>query len=343
MWTYASLVEINNGVNERQKRNRTFPSMVEWVRTLYMRYRATTVFGTRLVKDLVVEVVFGEPTDHAYTDKNFMMREIVNKGKVFMSDFRGIIRDLAQFATAGEHTIAGFTSAIIKGVEMRGRGQLYTENSSGQHAVQKKLYVTQNAKNTLSDNWHQGFQINSWAKIEDWYIAHPNNPAKKQVLPRVLFGQFNYFFRLNVPSDPVIHQLSLANMVLRNVSAPDPARGSHRCINFTAANSYYHKKQFIVLNYVEATNLALSPLDKYHYPITNPHSGIKEVLNSIKSYPLKFSTAHFTEVKRMYMIELHKERLHVKYGSIIEDKDFTKCFEASVEEHHRKRAIAVQC
>jgi hypothetical protein len=344
MWTYAALVEINNGVNERNKRNRVFPSMVEWVRTLYLRYRASSIFGTRVVKDLVMEVVFDEPTDDVFANnKDFMMSEIVDKGKVFMSDFRGIIRDLAQFATAGEHTIAGFTSAIVKGVEMRGRGQLYTETSSGRHAVQKRLFVTQNPKNDLSTNWHQGFQINSWAKVEDWYIAHPNNPAKKQVLPRVLFGQFNYFFRLNIPSDPVIHQLSLANMVLRNVSNPDPARGSHRYINMRAVNTYYHDKQFIVLNYVEATNLALSPLDKNSYPIPNLLTSVKEAVHAIKSYPLKISGVHHTEVSRMYMIELHKERLHIKYGGVVMDKDITKCFEASVEEHHRKRSIAVQC
>jgi hypothetical protein len=133
-------------------------------------------------------------------------------------------------------------------------------------------------------------------------------------------------------------------MVLRNASLPDPARGSHSYIKTTSLGaSYYHDKQFICLNYVEATNLALSPLDKYHYPIANPLSGINDAVHAIKSYPLKVSSEHHTQVRRMYMIELHKERLHIKYGGIVDDKDMTKCFEASVEEHHVKRSVALQC
>jgi hypothetical protein len=337
-WTYAALIEINNAVNESKKRNRVFPSMVEWVRTLYLRYLKSAKFGTYIVKDLVVEIVFDKPADKVFRDRQLMMDTVVDKGKLFMSDFSGIITDLAQFATAGEHTIAAFTSAIVKGVEMRGRGQLYTENSKGKHAVQRKVYVTQNVHNNLANNWHRAFQVNSWGKVEDWEIA----AVTRQVVPLVLFGQFNYFFRLHVPNDLVIHKLSFANMVLRKVSAPDPLRGSHRYISPCAANSYNHAKQFIVLNYVEATNLALSPLDKYNYPMANPLSGIKEAVDAIKSYPLKISAEPHTAVRRMYMIELHKERLKIKYGGIVEDKDITKCFEACVEEHHTKRAAAVK-
>jgi hypothetical protein len=39
----------------------------------------------------------------------------------------------------------------------------------------------------------------------------------------------------------------------------------------------------------------------------------------------------------MYFIELHKERLHIKYKSILVDEDVTKCFEVSVGEHHNQR------
>jgi hypothetical protein len=131
--------------------------------------------------------------------------------------------------------------------------------------------------------------------------------------------------------------LSFANMVLRNVSDPDSTRGRHRYIDMSRHNTYYHKKQFIALNYVEATNLALSPLDHHRYPIANPLSGVKETMNAIKSYPLKLSKAASTDVKRMYFIELHKERLHIKYKSILVDEDVTKCFEVSVCEHHNQR------
>jgi hypothetical protein len=259
-----------------------------------------------------------------------------------LSDFSGIISDLAQFATAGEHTIAAFTRAIVKGVELRGRGQLYTENSLGRDRMQRKLNVSQNPKNNLSLYWHQTFQINSWGKVEDWFIDNPDDPEKKQVTERVLFGQFNYFFRLHIPSDALIDKLSFANMVLRVPSAPDPKRGSHRYIDASGNGSYFHAKQFVVLNYVEATNVAFSPLDMHSYPIANPTSGIKESVHKIKSYPLRLSKLPSTEVKRLYMIELHKERLHIKYGSVLEDRDLTKCLEPSVLEHHNKRRVMLQ-
>eukprot|EP01034_Spumella_vulgaris_P022271 gene22271-28385_t len=249
-----------------------------------------------MVKDLVNEVMFHTRPETS-TSLDVMMATVVNKGNVFKSDFKGIITELAQFATAGEQTIAAFTSAIVKGVEFRGRGQLFTENSQGNHPRQKRLFVTQNASNNLSSEWHKTYQINSWAKVEDWFIAHPENMEKKHLKSRMLFGQSNYFFRLHVPSDPLIDKLALANMVLRTASAPDRNRGSHRFIDMNSPNtSFFHAKQFIVLNYFEATNVALSPLDINNYPITNPQSGIKESINQLKK--LNSLLSHFFGCRR---------------------------------------------
>lgn len=346
-FTYRRLVAIMESehvVDEQLKKRdlAEFPNFVVWIRELYMCYKRSSNFSSETVQHLVRDVHF-YPNDNVFTDVDVMMADFVDEGILFLSDFGGIITDLATFATAGEHTIAAFTKALVKGVEFRGRGQLYAENSLGRDREKRRTYVPQNPGNILNNNWHHTFHINSWGKVEDWYIAHPNNPEKKQLKPKVLFGQFNYFFRLHIPSDTLIDKLAFANMVLRTPSVPNDMRGSHRYIDMRENSGFYHAKQFIVLNYVEATNLALSPLDTYDYPIANPNSGVKESANKIKSYPLKISKMSRTEVRRMYMIELHRERLHIKYESILEDKDATKCCEAIVLDHHTKRSHIVNC
>jgi hypothetical protein len=140
------MVEVNNARNANRKRPREFPAVLaDWIRELYLRFRSAEQFFFLTVKHLVNDVLFELPNDT-------LCEECHRLGNVFISDFAGIITDLAQFATAGEHRIAAFTHATVKGVEHRGRGQFYSENSLGTHPVLIRTHVPQNVNNVLSRN-----------------------------------------------------------------------------------------------------------------------------------------------------------------------------------------------
>ena len=131
-----------------------------------------------------------------------------------------------------------------------------------------------------------------------------------------------------MPSDKTIHGAAFANIVLRKVSQ-DALKSCYYVSAVDDKDSLYADKQFVSLNYVESTAVAINALDRDGYPILNPATAIKCLKDSIKDYPLKLSKKAPSETVRLDLIELHKERRDMSYETLLSDKE-SRVFEPAV-------------
>lgn len=329
-----------------------FPStFARWVGQLYA-LSATDDISTDSARELVHHVLVDEDCTVGWAVKSpehisdlavSVMENIVDKGAVYLSDFRGgIIEQLAKFATSKQQPIAAFTHAVVKGVMLSGRGpkcvenELVMEDLSGTNAVGlSERFLIQNPMNVLSNNWYVQPQINSWCKISDYYV-HYITKLTKQVKKRHYLGQLNYFFRLYLPCDTMLNGVAFANVVLRQTDF-SPIRGCHSIVMRRGEyedHSYYPHKQFVPVNYIDSTALSVTAFDVKEMPMMSPTATMKRAKDIVKDYPLCYSNEASSDVFRLDFVELHKERLHLEYLSIEQDRDSTKVFESSVLQHH---------
>ncbi len=324
-------------------------TMTEWLHQLY-EARLEGGFTALKVTHLVHGVINDDAKD-CYTRLKLSGREseeeleelsamvlndCVEAGCGFESDFDGIIADLAKFGACKARPLLIFKHATVKGIELTARGSEFAEDKlvlqdlSGSNRVGlTRMFVVQKAANKLVTNWYPLFQLNAWCKVLDYYIARRG--AQKQVASRTYFGQLNYFFRLFVPSDHVIHGLAFANLVLRKPT--DNKDTKHSSISADDMQSYYADKQFIPLHYVCSTAVAVNAFDVDDMPIMNPSKSMRQVRNAVVDYDLEVSRRSASDVVRFDMVELHKERLHLTYDSVEIDADQVKCFEPEHSEH----------
>ncbi len=272
-----------------------------------------------------------------------VMSQVVDPGCVFLSDFDNIIEQLASLAVSKRQPLATFTHAVVKGVEMSARGSKFVEPAglvreylAGTIGVGlSQRYLIQNPDNKLRDSWYPQQQINSWCKITDHFVRYSRDT--KQVIKKHYLGQLNYFFRLSIPCDKILDGVAFANAVLRTEDYSS-IRGCYQipiCEN-KQDDTYYPHKQFVPLNYIDSTAFSVTAFDAQGLPMMSPTATLKVAKDVIKNYPLVFSKLNSNNVARLDLVELHKERLHVEYLTVEEDRDHTKVFEKCVLEHHNR-------
>src|SRR5690606_35939194 len=138
---------------------------------------------------------------------------------------------------------------------------------SGTNAVElRTTYLIQNKFNKLTENWSPTYQLNSWCKVEDYHV--PRRGARRQVESRVYFGQLNYFFRLYFPTDRILHGAAFASVVLRKAVMNKDTR--HYMVSAVDTESYYADKQFVAVNYIDSTAIAVNAFDGNNLPMLNP-------------------------------------------------------------------------
>lgn len=273
------------------------------------------------------------------------MEDMVDQGRVFLSDFTGgLIQQLADFGLKDGQPLAAFTHAVIKGIKLSARGpdcvenRLEVLNVSGTNAVGLgERYLITRDVNRLRDNWYVQQQINGWCGVTDYYV-HYITKHTKQVKKRRYMAQLNYFFRLFIPCDKIVHGVAFANAVLRQADY-SPVRGCYSiAVNrgVLEDESYYPHKQFIPLNYIDSTAFSVTAFDESDLPMMSPTATLRRAKDVIKDYPLSFSKGASTDVARLDFVQLHKERLHLDYLSIEDDVDGTKVFEKCVLKHHQR-------
>ena len=147
-----------------------------------------------------------------------------------------------------------FSLAIIKGLLFRSRGEEYSEIT--EQVVTSRRYGQQivdeipaQQVNNLAKHWEHEAQYSSWFK--------PDQDNYK-----FMYGQFNYFFRLRMPSDKYLHGLAIGNCIMRRVTTPNNCKAWLPLIQLKASRndakrgklladkSYVEDHQFIFLHEV---------------------------------------------------------------------------------------------
>lgn len=346
-FTYESLYKSYNESSWRDFPESFPATFAQWIHHLHQLRCSSFEFSSDTAQALVKSVVFDEDIslnwrsmgpDDRDTVGTMLMSTMVDRGFIFMSDLDGIVKELACFATI-DQPIAAFTHAVIKGISFCARGanfaedKLLLEDTSGTNRVGLgNRYLIQNQDNNLNTNWYSTFQFNSWCRITDYYV-HYTSRLVKQAKKRSYLGQFNYFFRLSLPSDSILDGTAFANTVLRQADY-SPIHGCYSIKNLSDDTSYYALKQFVPLSYVDSTALAVVAMDAQDLPMMSPDATLRRAKDPIQSYPLTFSTAHYSDVDRLDFIELHKDRTHLQYKSVEDDIEKTKTFESCILKHH---------
>lgn len=355
-FTYEVLVKSYTDMSWVTNRPDSFPvTFSHWIHELNCLRQSEDICSDT-AKGLVNGVLFDLDPTLCWRDKDVeklddiahdIMSTLVDCGKVFLTDFDGIIFDLAVFApdailrVANAQPIAAFTRAVVKGIQFNARGQKYAEDTllledlSGTNRVGlSKKFMIQNEDNKLKSSWFPSFQLNSWCKVTDFYV-HYTNRNVKQVKRKLYVGQLNYFFRMFVPSDLIVNGVAMANIVLRNVGY-SPVHGCYQIKNMmNDVDSYYAHKQFVPLSYIDSTALAVIAMDKHELPMMSPDATLRKAKDRIKDYPLVFSNQNFSDVERLDLVELHKDRVHLQYKSVEFDPEGINKMEECILEHHK--------
>jgi hypothetical protein len=144
------------------------------------------------------------------------------------------------------------------------------------------------------------------------------------VAEKLKFGQLNSVFRLNLPSDPVLMGLAFGNVTSR-----DTIYCKNRWHHYIAGSGEEgvgsSKEVIVCLHDVDSTALRLSVINNAGRPFKSPDSRDSEdVYSGVKQY---LYARKRERIDKIYLVEVHPERVNFNYDSIISDNHNTKVFE----------------
>ena len=96
-----------------------------------------------------------------------------------------------------------YAEVYVFGILLQSRGYKYRESfppiqEEGRYGQQHINFSPSNSLNTLEKNWNNKFTYSNWCA----YIDHD----------KTKYGLVNYFFRLNIKDDPLLHNVPLASV-----------------------------------------------------------------------------------------------------------------------------------
>jgi hypothetical protein len=108
--------------------------------------------------------------------------------------------------------------ACVKGIDMIGRGVEYCETKEPLHPLGfgHTVYLPANKFNHLNNQWSFSKQTKCWSKFKHWIMRKDKDDVMNCEY-KTGYGQTNYFFRICLPSDTILHNLAFANVTARNV------------------------------------------------------------------------------------------------------------------------------
>jgi hypothetical protein len=161
-------------------------------------------------------------------------------------------------------------------------------------------------------------------------VAAPPTPPVS--VKQTKFAQLNYCLRVRLSGDPTVDGLAFGNVTSR-ATKYEASRWHHKVSDVTSLTL---SVLFVCLNDVDSTALALHGLavDKKFILKTNSKRGYNSIqdLDDIhKVYsprlphdPLNPRQSREPILHNLFFIELHPERLKLKYGNVMDDVDKTK-------------------
>jgi hypothetical protein len=108
--------------------------------------------------------------------------------------------------------------ACVKGIDMIGRGIEHCETKEPLQpdVYGHTVYLPANRFNHLNQQWSFSKQTKCWSKFKHW-IMRKDKDGVMNCEYKTGYGQTNYFFRIFLPSDAILHNLAFANVTARNV------------------------------------------------------------------------------------------------------------------------------
>jgi hypothetical protein len=217
-----------------------------------------------------------------------------------------------------------FKNAWVFGIKMESRGMECSErdfNFSGIDEV-----TTNNELNNLQTKWSDSKSVSCWFKyrynsqsfddtkfgcidniIEKERFQKETNFVTKYEEEQFCYGQFNYFFRINLPLEPLLNGLPMASAVCRL-----PTQQNY--LQIIGMNSLFlPKKVFVTLTNVCSTKLLIGAVDQIFMPIS-----LKAHYSQVNNQSCRRTFSEFKqdEIAYLYFLDLHPERQSVQYDNL---------------------------
>lgn len=212
-----------------------------------------------------------------------------------------------------------FSKAIIFGEKFSGRGFEYRESQSSIEQSRIRTKIPTNPHNVLKCNWWKKIQYSSWIKFRvksynntddfGWRVQH--NQKEVLLYDLVKYGQLNFCFYLQLPSDEVLNGICFANITGRRVNYT--SKGNVPILFCDDLKSYDDTQRYIPLTNIFSTQIMIIPLDEEKRPY--PH-------NYIKSNDISFrSTQKFDQIHSLMLIELNPSRSNIMFDESTQEEE----------------------
>ena len=200
-----------------------------------------------------------------------------------------------------------YNEAMIYGINIKAVGCHYREIQPAEQfkrygqAPEEAQYKPTNPLNNLRERWAQASH-SSWLRYK--LLAGDDKD--------ILYGQFNFAFRLHLPGDPILHNTAIASVVSRK---PDKKMlALHRVAAILLKTSdneplynLHHNVYFVPIVQCFSTSLLVGGLDHMLRPI-NVHSKRLSAKGAAKC-----SNVGVNNIDQLVLLELHPERRKLQF------------------------------
>jgi hypothetical protein len=170
-----------------------------------------------------------------------------------------------------------YKNAIVFGERFTGRGINFRESRAptidDAYGRVNKTYMPNNLENQLSrfENWKNKKQYSSWCKFQCWNNIKQNSSNRSLKFSNPYgksygYGQLNFFFRVQCPSDKVIHGLPLASIVSRTFQTIEKV-DKIDCTQFGSISKHNCNEIFIPITNIYASPILIAAFDEQNKPI----------------------------------------------------------------------------
>jgi hypothetical protein len=216
-----------------------------------------------------------------------------------------------------------FKKALVFGIKMESRGMECSEDENSINTL--------NVLNDLKLNWDDKKGVSCWFKyrynsksFDDTKFGCVDNLKLTELQQKTTglitsflkddfcFGQFNYFFRISIPTETLLNGLPMASAVCRKSTISDCYLQTVDILT-SLNSSYLPHKRFVTLSNVYSTKILIGGRDSLKLPIQltvnyddSQHTTTRRI----------FSKCQPNEVADLYLLDMHPQRESVKYDNM---------------------------
>jgi len=197
-----------------------------------------------------------------------------------------------------------YSKALVYGIEMKSRGVSCAEKEFTKQPCLKC--------NDLSNSWWENASISSWFKfhmessLKLNFRDNNNFGFSTMTYDSLQYGQFNYFFRLDLPDEPLLDGLPMASATCRETLY------DHYIDTVKTDKSSYEQKRFVSLTNVCSTRILVGARDNQKQPIAINNDFNQQ--NSEAANRQKYlSKELLSKAADLYFLDLDPQRKTVHY------------------------------